>query len=71
MLTVRHAGIGHGKVVHHVETNGTENVTPQSNVFASVCEGVPNDPFPGSSEMHVCSCAASPGDKVRRCLGAN
>jgi hypothetical protein len=63
MLTVNSVGSGHGKVVQHVETNGTENVTPKSNVFASVCEAAPHDAFTriiGDAALFVCGVAPGP-----------
>ena len=63
MLTVHSWGSGHGKVVQHVETNGTENVTPNSNVFASVCEVDPIDRrtrIIGDAALFVCGVAPGP-----------
>ena len=63
-LTMRVWGSGRGKIVHHVQTNGTEGVRPDSSVFAAVTEVDHQNfqtPFIGNARVFVCNVAPGAG----------
>ncbi len=63
-VTMHVYGIGRGRVIRHVQTNSTENVTPRSSVFASVAEvehAGYQTPQMGDARMYVCNVAPGQG----------
>jgi hypothetical protein len=57
-------GTGRGRVVKHVQTNGTASVTQESAVFASVTEVDHQNyqhPYVGAARMYICNVAPGAG----------